>query len=108
MADENPHTTITAVADINASPTDPKKAKLYHVETEPQSLDQPSHELEGGTSSSSNGNSNKEERDKGLETPVSVAVPLPVEELEEEEEWWDLKMSWSGKIFDMKVASNDM
>ncbi|ORX40043.1 HAD-like domain-containing protein [Kockovaella imperatae] len=40
---------------------------------------------------------------------IVVAVPLPETLMPEtNEEWWDLKMSWSGKLFEIKVASNDM
>ncbi|WWC88693.1 HAD hydrolase, family IIID [Kwoniella dendrophila CBS 6074] len=35
------------------------------------------------------------------------AVPLS-EELEKQEEWWELKMTWSGKVFELKVGGNDM
>ncbi|OCF43570.1 HAD hydrolase, family IIID [Kwoniella heveanensis CBS 569] len=40
-------------------------------------------------------------------SPAVQAVPL-AEEVEITEEWWELKMTWSGKTFDMKVGGNDM
>lgn len=33
------------------------------------------------------------------------AVPL-AEEVDEE--WWDLKMQWGGKVYDIRVGGNDM
>lgn len=39
--------------------------------------------------------------------PVAMAIPLPTE-IEETEQWWDLKMTWSGKIYEMRVGGNDM
>jgi hypothetical protein len=39
-------------------------------------------------------------------SPVIVASPLP--EQVENEQFWDLRMSWSGKVYEMKVGANDM
>jgi hypothetical protein len=39
-------------------------------------------------------------------SPVVVASPLP--EQVENEQFWDLRMSWSGKVYEMKVGANDM
>ncbi|WVN85072.1 HAD hydrolase, family IIID [Cryptococcus depauperatus CBS 7841] len=38
-------------------------------------------------------------------SPIISTVPL-VEEIEEE--WWDLKMQWGGKVYDVRVEGNDM
>ncbi|WVQ96670.1 HAD hydrolase, family IIID [Kwoniella sp. CBS 9459] len=40
-------------------------------------------------------------------SPAVQAVPL-AEEIDVSEEWWDLKMTWSGKTFDLRVGGNDM
>ncbi|WVR06359.1 HAD hydrolase, family IIID [Kwoniella sp. DSM 27419] len=50
------------------------------------------------------------EGDEGAQAdgiPAVQAVPL-AEELEVKEEWWELKMTWSGKTFELRVAGNDM
>ena len=45
----------------------------------------------------------------GSTSPVVMAVSLPtVEGLDEKEEWWELRLTWSGKVYDMTVGSNDM
>ena len=43
-------------------------------------------------------------------SPILAAIPLPTDEIEIEgkEEWYSLRMSWSGKIYDLKVGANDM
>jgi len=42
-----------------------------------------------------------------LTSPETAAEPLPAE-VDAEEKWWDLKMSWSGKIYDIRIGSNDL
>ena len=48
------------------------------------------------------------EMGKEDEEPVVEAVMLQGAINEKDEEWWYLKMTWSGKVFDLKVGSNDM
>jgi ubiquitin-like domain-containing CTD phosphatase 1 len=94
-----PIQTVSALPDIASTPNDPKKPKLSHTGTVHQSeLElQPGSESEQDVSEI-NGNT----------SPIIQAIPLPLDELEVEEEWWDLKMSWSGKVYDLKVGGNDM
>jgi hypothetical protein len=42
-----------------------------------------------------------------LSSPELATIPLPVE-VDADEKWWDLRMSWSGKTYDIKVGSNDL
>lgn len=76
----------SALPDICSSPADSKKAKLLQVE---------------------NGDPPKEDADG---SPVLSAIPLPSDEVEAEanEEWFHLRMSWSGKLYELKVGANDM
>lgn len=39
------------------------------------------------------------------ESPKVSTVPLAEET---DEEWWDLKMQWGGKVYDIHVGGNDM
>ena len=39
------------------------------------------------------------------ESPQVSTVPLAEET---DEEWWDLKMQWGGKVYDIHVGGNDM
>ncbi|WWC62544.1 HAD hydrolase, family IIID [Kwoniella dejecticola CBS 10117] len=48
-----------------------------------------------------------QDQDQDSASTAVQAVPL-AEELEQQEEWWELKMTWSGKAFDLKVGGNDM
>ena len=63
-----------------------------------------SHADEPATPSSSNGYTGED----GNTSPIVMAVPLPCDDVGENEEWWHLKMSWSGKVFEMKVGGSDM
>ncbi|WVQ72783.1 HAD hydrolase, family IIID [Cryptococcus sp. DSM 104548] len=42
----------------------------------------------------------------GQEPDSPMVAPVPL--AEESEEWWDLKMQWGGKVFDIRVGGNDM
>jgi hypothetical protein len=42
-----------------------------------------------------------------LSSPELTTIPLPVE-VDADEKWWNLKMSWSSKTYDIKVGSNDL
>ncbi|WWC70743.1 HAD hydrolase, family IIID [Kwoniella pini CBS 10737] len=50
---------------------------------------------------------NEQEQEEEENSKILEAVPLS-ETLEQQEEWWELKMTWSGKVFELKVAGNDM
>lgn len=87
---------ITALPDAQSTPSDSKKAKFQHeVQV---SVDVPA---EAGPSRVpvSNGD--------GEKTPVVTAVPLP-EEVSIKEEFYDLRMGWSAKVYEMRVGGNDM
>lgn len=88
------HSVIAATPDIQASDT--KKAKLFH--TLP---DQP----EAGPSKLPPTQPNGAIED--LEPPEVNAIPL-AEIIEMKEDFYDLKMSWSGKVYEIKVGGNDM
>lgn len=46
--------------------------------------------------------------DVNMEDDGSLEVStVPVAE-EVDEEWWDLKMQWGGKVYDIRVGGNDM
>ncbi|KAK1925545.1 HAD-like domain-containing protein [Papiliotrema laurentii] len=110
MSDSTPPPTITALPDIQASPTDPKKSKLFHVSSTDDTVSLTSDDLSlqnGHGGPACEDDADGEAKEDG--TPITMAVPLPTDEgLIETEEWWELKMSWSGKIYEVKVASNDM
>ena len=43
------------------------------------------------------------------ESPIVTAVPLPSDDgPEAPEEWWNLRMSWGGKVYEMRVGGSDM
>ena len=113
MSEQTTSSTIKASPDVEASDTD-STSKRFHVEPNPDSdassfRDSDTREEELKDCKAGDGGGEVEGKRKELDTPVVMAVPLPTEGMnEEEEEWWDLKMSWSGKIYDIKVASNDM
>lgn len=46
--------------------------------------------------------------DVNMEDDGSLEVStVPLAE-EVDEEWWDLKMQWGGKVYDIRVGGNDM
>lgn len=112
--DTTPPPIITALPDVGASPTDPKKQKVLHVDG--SAADDTSDS--SGSRSSTPGISQskslgrspmKVDETDGTTSPVVMAVPLPTDEgLDEKEEWWELRMTWSGKVYNMTVGSNDM
>lgn len=114
MSENTPSPTITAVPDIQASPTDHKRPKLLHVASAASDSSEVSQD-DSGSSSSNPSSSNltrkpadSEEIDE-QDSPVVMAVSLPSDEgLTQAEEWWDLKMSWSGKVYEIRVESHDM
>jgi ubiquitin-like domain-containing CTD phosphatase 1 len=90
---------ITALPDVQSTPSSSKKAKFLHTgqlsdEAGPSTLPTPNEAGESGEE--------KEER-----TPVMNAIPL-AEEPSVKEEFYELKMGWSGKIYEIKVGGNDM
>ena len=116
-----PSITITAAPDVEGSPADAKKPKLLHFEaseppkascSNPQVQENgqpgtPNAKVESRFDTSAGGEEEASE-DNG-ESPVVAAVPLPDETVtEKDEEFWDLKMSWSGKVYEMRVGANDM
>ncbi|WWD18485.1 HAD hydrolase, family IIID [Kwoniella shandongensis] len=124
-AGEEDKAPVTALPDVQSSPSEGKKAKLFHVDgaeacdaegkdnevEEKHSLDTSPTEDDGRVESGSKANEamdveEVEEKDS-TDSPTFTAVPL-TEELEIKEEWWELKMSWSGKTFDLRVGGNDM
>ncbi len=78
--------TVSALPDVSSTPSDPKKPKLLHI------------------------NGNDHPKEEGDASPVLAAIPLASDEVEVEakEEWYHLRMSWSGKIYELKVGANDM
>jgi hypothetical protein len=93
MEESIPPQTVTAVPDMVASPNEPKKAKLSHID-----MDQPETKEEDSEEGDSTGDI----------SPIIQAIPLPADDIEIQEEWWDLKMVWSGTTYDIKVGGNDM
>jgi ubiquitin-like domain-containing CTD phosphatase 1 len=117
MADQTPPPTVAALPDVDASPTDPKKQKLVHVNlTDPSTsasatpMTTISTDQENSTVSSGSGERPVyNDAMDGSTSPVVMAVPLPTDEgLYEKEEWWELRMTWSGKVYNMTVGGNDM
>ena len=115
MTDRTPPPTVSALPDIGASPTEPKKQKLLHVDSADPSASTPpmstiSTEFAGeNDASGSKSSPMKMDDTDGSTSPVVMAVSLPTDEgLDEKEEWWELRMTWSGKVYDMTVGSNDM
>jgi ubiquitin-like domain-containing CTD phosphatase 1 len=117
MADQTPPPTVAAVPDVDASPTDPKKQKLIHVNPADPStsasatpMTTTSADQEGSNEGSGSRESPVYNADMdGSTSPVVMAIPLPTDEgLYEKEEWWELRMTWSGKVFNMTVGGNDM
>ncbi|WVF69168.1 HAD hydrolase, family IIID [Kwoniella sp. CBS 6097] len=138
---------VVAKPDVESTPFESKKAKIFHddtiVDSHKQDLDGESNDTDGdvnmddsssltnldvngiikdtisGSStdtepqpqpSASQGGAiadGKDGEDKEEPSPPVQAVPL-AEEVEVTEEWWELKMTWSGKTFDLKVGGNDM
>lgn len=60
------------------------------------------HQGEGGDDDMADSDDVNMEDDGSLEVST---VPL-AEEVDEE--WWDLKMQWGGKVYDIRVGGNDM
>ena len=115
MSEDSPSPVVEAVPDVQHgnTPTDPKKPKLFHA-LPPGSADGDA-QAEASSSSSSPaaldppGRGPNRELENGEISPVVMAVQLPADdEIKEKEEWWDLKMSWSGKVYEMRVGGNDM
>jgi ubiquitin-like domain-containing CTD phosphatase 1 len=93
MGMDDPHSSpqiISALPDILPSTNESKKPKLLHMSEINEAV--PDEILDPAS---------------GEISPLIEAIPLP-DEIEVAEEWWDLKMSWSGKVYDLKVGGNDM
>ena len=115
-SDEEQVPTVAALPDAESSPADAKKPKIYHLDGETDASSSASESNKGDVNGDrvedgdgGPGDESMEDGDAGEApaTPVMQAVPLP-EEVEEKEEWFNLKMSWSGKIYDLRVGGNDM
>ena len=52
----------------------------------------------------------EQSKEDGDASPTLAAIPLPSDNIESEsdEDWYNLRMSWSGKIYPIKVGANDM
>ena len=87
---------ITALPDAQSTPSDSKKTKFQHEAEVPADVP-----AEAGPSRPP-----VSDRD-GEKTPVVTAVPLP-EEVSVKEEFYDLRMGWSGKVYEMRVGGSDM
>lgn len=88
---------ISALPDMQSTPPSSKKAKFLHTDASdagPSTL----------PTSNENGDSGEEKEER---TPVMNAIPL-AEEPSVKEEFYDLRMGWSGKIYEIKVGGNDM
>lgn len=77
--------TVSAPPDISSNPSESKKPKLPHI---------------------GNGDPPK----NGDISPIMAAIPLPSDDVgvEGKEEWYNLRMTWSGKLYELKVGANDM
>jgi len=114
MSEEIPPPTVSALLDAGSTPTEAKKPKLFHVD--PSDSTSRTSESPVASSSSASARSSelhpgpvKPDEIDGSTSPVVMAVSLPTDEgLDEKEEWWELKMTWSGKVYHMTVGSNDM
>ena len=49
-------------------------------------------------------------KEDGNASPTMAAIPLPSDniDIELDEDWYNLRMSWVGKIFPIKIGANDM
>lgn len=95
--------TVVALDDTATGHSDAAGPKELHIE--------PSSPSAGNTTGESTSTSaGLDDAQVGADgSPLQVAVALPDEvDTEGKEEFWDLKMSWSGKMFEMRVGSNDM
>jgi len=95
MGDNSPD--IPSVAALPDVQTDSqiKPAKVYHAAVEGV----------GEASTSTVGSSSTSKAEIGSDDAIAVELP----ELEGiKEEFWDLKMLWCGKLYDMRVGASDM
>lgn len=109
--------TVEAAPDVIAH-SDAPTTSHEHVETEggqssaamaPGTIGIPIAQA-GATGSASTVNvssSSSSPSSHALAPPETVAEPLPAE-VDEIEIWWNLKMSWSGKVYDIRIGSNDL
>ncbi|ORY28457.1 HAD-like domain-containing protein [Naematelia encephala] len=99
--------TVVALPDVASSPSDPKKPRLTPPTT---STNLPVSSSDNAEASSSQSTEISPEQGGGgsVMTPVVVAEPLPDDEVEVTEEWWDLRMTWGGKVWEIRVGGNDM
>ncbi|WVQ85088.1 HAD hydrolase, family IIID [Cryptococcus sp. DSM 104549] len=109
---------IAARPDVESAPSEGKKPKLFHVsdgdEDGRMEVDVAADDTPPGEAINDTAPAIDQEGREGGEgavdkeaTPIVAAVPL-AEEVEVTEEWWDLRMQWSGKTFELKVGGNDL
>lgn len=99
--------TITALPDIQSTPSSSKKPKLLHVDPSSESAQAGPSTQPANPSADANGNGENMDVDGVEKTPVFEAIPLP-EEVSVKEEFYELRMGWSGKIYELRVGGNDM
>jgi ubiquitin-like domain-containing CTD phosphatase 1 len=115
MSEDTPSSTVEAVPDVQhgITPGDSKKPKLFHALPLGAATDGDSSSSSFSSASDPSpatpSSSPARELENGEISPVVMAVQLPADdEIKEKEEWWDLRMSWSGKVYEMRVGGNDM
>lgn len=91
----NSDQTISAGPDVETG-SRPGSPKRFKVESHGNASLSPPDFTNGG-----------DDVQQGGETPIVKAVPLPGDE-PEEEVFYDLRMSWSGKVYELVVGGNDM
>ncbi|KAK4687029.1 ubiquitin-like domain-containing CTD phosphatase 1, partial [Tremellales sp. Uapishka_1] len=100
---ESPHSPITALPDINSTPSETKKPKLFHEE---DAVVEERAEYPNGVSLASA--SSSPESTSKPNGDSSVIHPVPLELVTQEEKWYTLTMAWSGKTYELKVGASDM
>ncbi|ODN95211.1 HAD hydrolase, family IIID [Cryptococcus wingfieldii CBS 7118] len=96
----------SATEQVPLSPESTKRAKMSHTFNESSSSFTPPPQT---SEQDSDGQMDiDKEGDLGVDQEPDSPVVAPVPLAEESEEWWDLKMQWGGKVFDIRVGGNDM
>ena len=116
---EPDHETASPVTAIPDTASTCKKSKLFHASLPHDDIPRlevphgSGSRTEPATGNVSDPSSDSEpsaevelvgEGSESDDTMMSDSAPVELKE----EEWWDLRMSWGGRVYDLKVGGNDM
>jgi hypothetical protein len=100
--------TISAPPDVVSTPTSTSTSTTGQDDVKAKVAADGEALLVNGVADVSNGNGGAEQDESAGEESSDGITAEPLPEEEAAEEWWDLKMIWCGRTYEMRVGANDM